>query len=336
MKYHKIDFMNANQLSDELSKIRTNSKKSSGRESSVGGDNLKFVHDLILRRSRGEITMSQRNKILFNHGIDKDNAIEFYNAHRLKGSPDENTYDIYEMLLEYIKRNPHCDYYIDELPILINRKSLKYDRNAVRRFVKILDECQKALHPGHTIWVAMQTNGLMDVGAGYPKKWSEYIKEAEQSLEASNFRNEHLEINFRNSNEVFKCSNGIEQGKASNTNIQNVLGLPTTGTTVSSSVPKMLNFTWKNKETGNQDDLNQVVGRAIQDLSQDKSDSEHDSYVVLVDDVYFELDQVAKALKHNKEMDIKIYPCNNKSNVREELDEFLDNPVGCLIAPKKL
>ena len=177
--------------------------------------------------------MSQRNKILFNHGIDYNNAVEYYNSQRLKGSPDENISDIYEMLLEYIKRNPDSDYYIDELPILINRKckhqlfdfknnisnffqnelkyhgliifviyftALKYDRNAARRFVRILDECQKALHPGHTIWVAMQTNGLMDVGAGYPKKWSEYIKEAEQSLEASNFRNEQLEINFCESN----------------------------------------------------------------------------------------------------------------------------------------
>ena len=192
---------------------------------------------------------------------------------------------------------------------------MKYDREAAKRFVHILNECQKALNPGHTIWVAVQTNGLMDVGTGYPQKWTEYIKEAEQSLEASSFRNEHLEVNFRNSNEVFKCSNGIDQAQGyTATKVQNVLGLPTTGTTVSSSIPSILNFNWVgNKE--DQNDLNKVVGRAIQELKQNMGDSEHASYVVLVDDVKFELDQVAKALKHNKETDIKMYPCNNKSNI---------------------
>ena len=122
MAHHKIDFMNANQLFLEHIEILKNSKKSSGHKSFVEGDNLKFVYDLILRRTKGEITSSQEAKICYNHGIDDNNAVEYFNAQRLKGSPDENTYDIYEMLLEYIKRNPHCDYYIDELPILINRK----------------------------------------------------------------------------------------------------------------------------------------------------------------------------------------------------------------------
>merc|ERR1719394_1074034 len=106
-------------------------------------------------------------------------------------------------MIEYVRRNPDCDYFIDEFPILINRKSLKYDKEAAKRFVQTLNECQKALHPGRSIWVAMQTNGLMDVGSGYPTKWSEYIKEAERSLTASSFQNQHLKINFRNANEVF-------------------------------------------------------------------------------------------------------------------------------------
>ena len=84
----------------------------------------------------------------------------------------------------------------------------------------------------------------MDVGTGYPKQWTEYINEAKQSLATSSFCNENLEINFRNASEIFQCSNGIEKTQGFNTQIQNVLGLPTTGTTVSSSVPKMFNFNW--------------------------------------------------------------------------------------------
>ena len=56
--------------------------------------------------------------------------------------------------------------------------ALKYDKKAVERCVSILKECQKALNPGNTIWVAMQTNGLMDFGTGYPRKWNEFIKDS--------------------------------------------------------------------------------------------------------------------------------------------------------------
>ena len=181
----------------------------------------------------------------------------------------------------------------------------------------------------------MQTNGLMDVGTGYPQKWSEYIKDAEQELTSTSFLNEHLEINFRNSNEVFQCSNGIENAQGfSSLKIQEVLGRAETGTTVSSSIPKVFNFNWVvNKE--DQNDLDRVVGRAIHELKQDMRDTEHDTYVVLVDDVKFELDQVVNALKASKETNIKSYPCQ-KSNVEEELDQFLLNPIGCLVTPQKL
>ena len=59
--------------------------------------------------------------------------------------------------------------------------ALKYDRMAVNRLVQILTECQNALSPGHTLWVAMQSNTMMDVGQGYPMKWADYINEAKQS-----------------------------------------------------------------------------------------------------------------------------------------------------------
>ena len=214
--------------------------------------------------------------------------------------------------------------------------AFKYDKETVKRFVETLNECRKALHPGHTIWVAMQTNGLMDVGSGYPIKWSEYIKEAEQSLTTYSFQNQHLEINFRNANEVFQCANGIErtQGFELRVNIQNVLGAATAGTTVSSTIPKVLNFNWafgRSKQSA----LYNIVGRAIQELKQDMIDSDHDAYVVLVDDRSFTLDQVAKAVISNNETNIKCYPCN-KTHVEEELDQFLDNPVGCLVTPQRL
>jgi len=81
--------------------------------------------------------------------------------------------------------------------------------------------------------------------------------------------------------------------------------------------------------------LDNIVGRGIQELKQDMNDSEHDAYVVLVDDVLFSLDQAAKALKSNNETNINCYPCN-KANIEEELDQFLNNPIGCLVTPQRL
>ena len=213
--------------------------------------------------------------------------------------------------------------------------AMKYDKEAVKRFVQTLNECQKALNPGHTIWVAMQTNGLMDVGFGYPTKWPEYIKEAERSLATSIFQNQHLGINFRNANEVFHCSNGIQKSQSYDSmNIQNVLSAATAGTTVSSTIPKVFNFNWVARRE-KQSDLDNIVGRAIQELKQDMMDSDHDAYVVLVDDTRFRLDHVAKAFISNNETNIKCYPCN-KANAEEELDQFLNNPVGCLVTPQRL
>ena len=78
----------------------------------------------------------------------------------------------------------------------------------------------------------------MDDGAVYPQKWSNYIKEAEDSLTSSSFLDQHLDVNFRNANEIFECSNGIEENQFKIRN-QNVSGQLTTVSTVSSLIPRV-------------------------------------------------------------------------------------------------
>ena len=123
MAHHKVDFMNAKQLFDDHIHNSKASSRFTGHTSSFGaGDNLRFAYESIRRNTGGGITNSELNKILYNDGIDYNNASEYFNSQRLKGSPDQNNLDVYELLLDHIRRNPDCDYFIDELPILINRK----------------------------------------------------------------------------------------------------------------------------------------------------------------------------------------------------------------------
>ena len=124
MTHHQVGFMNAKQLLDDHIKHSQMLKKGGNHKSLVGGeDNLKFVYETYIRRNNGEISpLDMRARIFYNHGIDYNNATEFYNSQIKIGTPDHNNLDVYEMLLAHIKRNPDFDYYIDEMPILINRK----------------------------------------------------------------------------------------------------------------------------------------------------------------------------------------------------------------------
>ena len=123
MKHHQVDFMNAKQLlSDHIKNTKIMKESSSYGSSASGDDNMRFVYETIRRRATGEIRLQDEKKIFFNHGIDISNAIEYYNSQYLKGSPSQNNFDVYKMMIDHVRRNPGCDYFIDELPILINRK----------------------------------------------------------------------------------------------------------------------------------------------------------------------------------------------------------------------
>ena len=124
MKHHQVTFMNAKQLRDDHMKYLQVMKKNGNHQSTIeGNNNLKFAYETCWKCfTSKEISVCERKKIFFNHGIDHSNAIEYYNSQRLKGPPAQNNVDILESLLEHIRRNPDTDYFIDECPILINTK----------------------------------------------------------------------------------------------------------------------------------------------------------------------------------------------------------------------
>ena len=123
MKHHKVVFMNAKQLlSHHIKKTKITNNNSSCKSSASSDDNMRFVYETVMRRATGEISEEAEQKILHNHGIEEVNAAEYFNSQRLKGTPNQNNFDVYKMMIDLIRRNPDWDYFIDEFPILINRK----------------------------------------------------------------------------------------------------------------------------------------------------------------------------------------------------------------------
>lgn len=213
--------------------------------------------------------------------------------------------------------------------------ALKYDLNSTKQFEKVLSECQEYLKPGHSIWAAIQSNNICDVGGGYHKEWSKIITNSKINLSSKKFSNQELSVNFRNSREIFDTSNCVEIGQDSNYEIQKVLDVPSSGTTMSSCIPSIFHFNWHgNKEK--QTDLDGAMGSALTELKTSMSDSEHtDAYAVVYNDSMFTLDQISMAVSKT-EQDVKCYPSKCDSNPQKELDEFLGDPIGCLVTSSKL
>ena len=67
--------------------------------------------------------MEDLGNIFRNHGIDYDNAVEYFNRCNKTGCPEDVQIDAYEALLSFIKRHPNWNYDVDETPITLNRKS---------------------------------------------------------------------------------------------------------------------------------------------------------------------------------------------------------------------
>ena len=113
-KKHKIEFHN----SVELGQMFRNKTFVP-----VRGDNKQFVMETIRKRVRGEITHLQRNKTFDDAGIDWVNAAAYYNEKRLEQPNTESQQiDVYDALVNFVKKNRGRDISIDELPILMNPK----------------------------------------------------------------------------------------------------------------------------------------------------------------------------------------------------------------------
>ena len=151
----------------------------------------------------------------------------------------------------------------------------------MKRLENFLIECQSSLTPGNSIWAALQCNTLNDAGSGYSERWGEVVEESRDRLDKAGFYHPNLEINFRNSSTVFACSNDIKSTTQGGSNdVQKVLGIPTTGTTTNSKVPRMFNFNWQYGHQ-RQEDLDDVVVRSYREMKQTVTDGEHDACLLL-------------------------------------------------------
>ena len=78
--------------------------------------------DIFGKYEKGEITLMQRYEILNVVDIDQSNATAYYFAKR-KSKTQIQQIDVYQSLVEFVKKNRAKDILIDEFPILMNPKS---------------------------------------------------------------------------------------------------------------------------------------------------------------------------------------------------------------------
>ena len=113
MKSHQIDFYNAT----DLNKMVQHQSFAPDKE-----DNRPFVMETVRKVARREITYDQMGKIFDDAGIDAANAIAYYNENR-NSNAQRHQIDVYDALIDFVKKNRGKDISVDELPILMNPKS---------------------------------------------------------------------------------------------------------------------------------------------------------------------------------------------------------------------
>lgn len=165
------------------------------------------------------------------------------------------------------------------------------------------------------------------------------IQQTKEMLMKKGVESSDLGINFRNSNEIFETSNNIsrDQSQSETTiKVQQVLDVTKKGSTISSTQPTMYNFNW-NTNGMKQEDLDKAANFSLQELKKRMNDAENDSYLVIFDEDRFHIKQIYCAIeKMEDKEDIKCYPSYKRDKPQTELDEFLQNPQGCLITTNKL
>ena len=216
--------------------------------------------------------------------------------------------------------------------------AFRYDEGALQRLEDLLTDCQALMAPGATLCCSLQTNTFMDFGSGYRKDWKKMVHKKQENLESKHFYLPSLDVNFRNSSLIFDASNDFKKDKKnmSTDSIQNVLGIPRTGTTLTQSPVHQLNFNWQSNHE-KQTDLNDIMNHAIS-LFQKEVSSQDIPFVVLYDESDFKVKQVYDALKSCPQTGLNIfrYPVEGDPNPEKELDQFISQNNGCLLTSQLL
>jgi hypothetical protein len=196
------------------------------------------------------------------------------------------------------------------------------------------------LTPGLSLFVAMQSNNFQDYGGGYPSNWKDLVKDSQTNLQQNNFFCPQLDINFRNTTSIFETSNNIKKDESHTTiatadNQNNVLGIPTMGTTLDQSPVKQIAFNWQIHNV-KQADLDRAVKQCINTLQND-IDFQNAAFIILYDEKSFTMDQVYNAVKLLQTgIAVHRYPVVGNPDPESELQTFLATPMGCLITTEAL
>ena len=186
--------------------------------------------------------------------------------------------------------------------------------------------------PGTSLFVALQTNTLQDMGGGYVENWSQMIQDLQMKMDQQHqFFCPKLEINFRNTSSIFETANRLEKVEGiTNVRVQNTLGIPTMGTTLEEGQVNKINFNW-NPRDKKPADLHGALAYLFERLEKD-IDLKNDPFVIMFDDTTFTMDDVYDGVKSAlNATNAYRYPCTSDSDPEKEIQNFLSNPHGILI-----
>ena len=210
--------------------------------------------------------------------------------------------------------------------------AFQYDEGAIAQLEDVLYKCRSIMLPGASLFVALQTNTLQDMGGGYAKNWSQMVQDFQLRLEQENkFFCPKLEINFRNTSSIFETANTMEMTEGmTNNNVHNTLGIPTIGTTLEASQVRKINFNW-NPRNKKQVDLDQGLSHVFERLDKEIEVLD-DPIVIMFDDTSFTMDQIYDGVKSSlKSVNIYRYPSISDSDPEKEIDQFFSHTKGVLI-----
>ena len=124
MASHDIKFLSVVDLVEHQKK---RNKEITGniddRSSSSSKSNLEFAYKENLKVVRGKTTREQFRNTFYNHNVDLDNGIDFYNSQTDKKIKIFDGKDVYELASDYINDYPSNTYVFDETPVLMNKTS---------------------------------------------------------------------------------------------------------------------------------------------------------------------------------------------------------------------
>ena len=206
--------------------------------------------------------------------------------------------------------------------MIISPLAFKLDQDSLTRMEDLLISIHREVKMGMNLWIALQTNCLKELNAGFPSNWEEMVRNSQLRLEKEGFYLPILNYNLRNSSEVYTMVEAIKPERQG-TEVKDSLGIPTISMTIHATMPQVIPILFE--------EWKQRIGEAILfSIEKTKEETKQkDASFVIMHDVNFKTDEIHDCLVKkvaNKQLVYKYPPNeNDKDPSIKYLDDLMEN-----------